>query len=508
MISRSLKQISSLSVSTVFSRILGLLRDVLLFSALGSGMVSSAFIIAFTIPNLFRRMLGEGALSSAFVPVFEEVRSKNEPSAFNLLNQTLSRILLYFGGIIGVMIVIVWVLTHTLSLPQNWEIAFPMLQFLLPYALLICLAAILTAALNCLGQFFLPSLSPILLNLCMIGAILIGSRILNKTDLQVAHLICLGVLFGGIVQFLLPFGLALLKKWKPRLRIDKSPEISEVGKLFATATVGAAILQINLLVSRLIAFQISDEAVSQLYVASRIVELPLGLFTVAIYTVLFPKLSRSFAEKKTSEFSNILKEGFLAMTLISLPCAIGIGMLATPILSMLFQWGNYSVQDVMATSPILAIYAACIPFYSYTALFTRAFHAEKDMKLPVVISGYSMGLNILLSLALIQPFGVKGLAIANLSTSVAQFGALSYFWLKHHKPPNSLSFLPPLSKILVSNLFLIATVAFGIHYTSSFSMNASKWQLSVSLISIIGISAAVYFTVGLVFKLHKYLPKN
>lgn len=355
MFSKSLKQISWLSFSTTGSRILGLVRDAAFFSSFGNSVISSAFIMAFTIPNLFRRLLGEGALASAFLPVFTQENKRGKAHAMVLLNQTLTRLLLYFGSSILLAILILTGITKLFTLPESWMITLPMTQLLLPYALIICIAAILTAALNCLGKFFIPSFSPILLNLCMIGSLIVGNLIFRQSSNQLAYTLCFGVLLGGFLQLFLPAIQMFRNGWKPGVDNSLTEPLQLVKTLFLTATGGAAIVQINVLVTRLIAYQLSDEAVSQLYMASRLTELPLGVFSVAIYTVLFPMLARFVAENNPIGFAQTCRNGTIMMLGITIPSAIGLSMLSEPILSVLFEWGRYSARDVLETTPVLSL---------------------------------------------------------------------------------------------------------------------------------------------------------
>jgi putative peptidoglycan lipid II flippase len=422
--SKSLRQISSLSLSTAVSRVLGLIRDALFFSSLGTGVLASAFLIAFTLPNLFRRLLGEGALSSAFIPLFTKARTIDMEDGFRLLNQTLSRMLLFFGGGIVVIVALLMLLQKSGSLGEKWDITLPLIALLLPYAVLICLAAIVTAALNVLHKFFIASLSPILLNVAMILTLALGVTKWGSASMSLVWALCIGVLVGGILQLLLPVAQLLRCGWKPAFDWSHSQELARMRTLFLTATGGAAILQINLLVSRLIAYQHSDEAVSQLYLASRLTELPLGVFAVAIYTVLFPLLSRHAASGDRAAFTETHHQGILLTLGITLPAAAGLALLAHPIIALLFQRGAFNAADVDACAPVLAIYAFSIPVFSLVALLTRVFHAQQDMATPVRIAALTLVVNIGLSIMLMIPFGVKGLASATLLSAMVQWIAL------------------------------------------------------------------------------------
>ena len=506
MFTKSLKQISTLSISTTGSRILGLLRDAAFFSSFGNSIYSSAFIMAFTIPNLFRRLLGEGALASAFIPVFSQENNAGKTRAMALLNQTLTRLFLYFGAAILIAILLLSGVSRLFTLSESWSIAMPMTQLLLPYALIICLAAILTASLNCLGKFFIPSFSPILLNISMIGSLIIGNLLFPESIVHIAYVLCFGVLLGGLLQLLLPMVQMFCNGWTPQLNLQYTDALDQVKTLFFTATGGAAILQINVLITRLIAYQLSDEAVSQLYMASRLTELPLGVFSVAIYTVLFPLLARYIAENNTPRFGETCRNGTILMLGITIPSAVGLYLLAQPILTVLFEWGRYSASDVKETAPILAIYSISIPFYSLIAYFTRVFHATRNMKTPVRISLVALIVNIALSIGLMIPFGVKGLAWANVCTAFIQLILLAYCLITSNRDLGIGTMMLPTLAILVSALVMAVFVVFLSHVFDLNTLHGNRLLLILRLLTVMGGAAVIYFVSAWLLRLKRYLP--
>lgn len=507
MFSKSLRQIATLSISTTGSRILGLGRDVLFFSSFGNNVFSSAFIIAFTIPNLFRRLLGEGALSSAFLPIFTKEMQKGNSSAMVLLNQTLTRLLLYFGGSVLVGMSMLFAVSHWAILPESWSIALPMIQLLLPYAPIICIAAIFTASLNCMGKFVIPSFSPILLNLCMIAALILGNLVFKQNSHQLAYTLSFGVLTGGGMQLLLPALQMAANGWRPKLDVSQSAALAQVKLLFLTATGGAAIVQVNVLITRLIAYQLSGEAVSQLYMASRLTELPMGVFSVAIYTVLFPMLARFSAEKNKSAFAETCRNGILMMLAITIPSTIGLAMLSKPILSVLFEWGRFTHNDVLATAPILSVYAISIPLYSLIAYFTRIFHARQNMRTPVKVSFLSLGINVFLSITLMIPFGVVGLAWANVLTSFIQTIVLAGYLNSQNSNLHVYKLLIPFIKIAGASLVMAISILWALEMTQINTTQMSRLMM-VLLLGITIVSAAViYFLLSWLFGLKRYLMK-
>ncbi len=413
-----LRNISVVALATTGSRVLGLVRDILLFALLGVGPVSSAFILAFTLPNLFRRLLGEGALSSAFIPVLAEVREIEGRSAgFALLNAVLIRLAWVLVGIVAIGWILLSQIDWLPDLPERYYLGAELTRILLPYVALICLAAIIGAALNVERRFLSPALSAIWLNLAMIGALAIGAMLpAEQMDGRVLWL-CGGVLVGGLFQLGVPaFDLAL-RGWRPSLAITSPPRLDRVFELLLPGLAGAAIFQINILVSRLLAFSLNDDASGILYLASRLVELPLGIFSIAVSTVLFPELARLRATSHGREFAHTYNYGLRLIFLVTLPAGIGLAALSEPILTVLFAWGRFGGEEVSATIWPLVISACGVPFYAWMGLCIRGFHAVQDMKTPVRFGVLNLVLNLLLSLVLMKPFGASGLALANVLAS-------------------------------------------------------------------------------------------
>lgn len=415
----SFKQIGVVSLFTVASRILGLLRDIFVFAALGAGIWNSAFILAFTLPNLFRRLLGEGALTSALVPVFIGVlESEGRQSAFSFFNQLVFRLCLILVGTVGAGMALLFLLGQSGFLPARWDLGAELAIVLLPYMIFICLAAMLSAGLQCLGRFATAAATPVLLNLCMIAALGLGLAS-GATERGTVHLLCGGVLMGGLLQMLLPGADFLRQGWRPQFVRGASASLSRLWELFLPGLMGAAILQINILVSRLLAFSLDASSVSFLYLASRLMELPLGVFTIAVVTVYFPLLSRLSAEANPGGFRRSFSEGLRLILAITVPAGVGLAVLGEPILK-LFQWGAFAADDVGATLPLLIIYGCGLPFYSVATFATRGLHANQDMVTPVRIAGLCLLSNAVLGVILMQFLGAVGLALGNVLSALFQ----------------------------------------------------------------------------------------
>ncbi|MGK0309833.1 MAG: putative peptidoglycan lipid II flippase [Lentimonas sp.] len=416
---KDIKNIVVVSMSTVGSRIFGLGRDVLIFSALGASKWNDAFILALTLPNLFRRLLGEGALTSAIIPVFSDVLGQSgRPRAFNFLNQVLVRLLfILIALVVGGMVLLVLLVRGGL-LSERWSMGAELAVVLLPYMLFICLAAIVSTGLNLVGRFAVAASTPMLLNIAIIGSLLIGMWVETEPG-KIVYWLCGGVLFGGFLQLTVPACDLAYQGWRPRLGERLQTEMSELWKLLVPGLLGAAILQVNILVSRLLAYSLDESAVSVLYLASRLMELPLGIFTFAVATVFFPMLARAISDRDNRSFANSFTQAMRLVISISLPAGIGLIILGEPILE-LFRLGAFSRENVAQTVPLVAIYGFGLPFYSVATIATRGLHACKDMRSPVRVAGLCLLVNLISGVVLMQFLGASGLAIGNVLAAIIQ----------------------------------------------------------------------------------------
>lgn len=419
--SRSFKNILIVSLSTVGSRVAGLLRDVVVFALLGTGLVNSAFITAFTLPNLFRRLLGEGALTSAVVPVFsEEMERGGREAAYGLLNRVLSRLAVVLAALVAGLMGVCELARGAEWLPEKWQVAAGLAVGLMPYLLMVCLAAILAAALNMVGKFGLAALSQVWLNLSMIVGIGVFGQIYGESAEERVWWLCGGVLVGGALQAVLPCVGLKRAGWRWQWDFSPSPALRQVFALFLPGMLGAAVMQLNTTISRFLAYSLDDRAVSVLYLANRLVELPLGVFVVAVSTVFFPDMARFAARGEREAFAHRFQQGVRLILAITIPAALGLALLAEPILRTLFEYGAFQAADVRATATLLVAFAAALPFYGYATMATRAFHSLRDMRFPMRVAVWNLVLNIGLSLLLMQWLGALGLALANGLASAVQ----------------------------------------------------------------------------------------
>lgn len=425
---KNLKSILTVSVSTLGSRILGLFRDVFVYAQLGLSSTNSAFILAFTLPNLFRRLFGEGALSSALIPVLtDENLQKGPGGGFQLLNRTLTRLLVVLLVLCLLFAGVVFIPLSTGMIDESrFGEAARLGLMLFPYVIPICLAALIAGTLQVLGRFFTPAITPIFLNIFMIAALAGPALWFGETPFEKALWLSLGVLAGGVVQLLLPAIDLYRRGWRPAFDFSGDESLRKLQSLFFPALAGAAILQINILVSRTLAFFLDGDAVALLYLAARLVELPLGIFAIAAATVLFPEFSRLASTNDNPGLRRSYRHGSALVASITLPAFIGLALLGDIILRAVFAWGVFDPRDAALAAPVLAIFAVGLPFYAQSALLSRAHQARKDMKTPVRVAGWVLLANFVLSVVLMIPFGVHGLAAANSLAAVIQVALLQH----------------------------------------------------------------------------------
>jgi putative peptidoglycan lipid II flippase len=490
---KNIKNIVVVSMSTIGSRVLGLSRDMLIFAALGASRWNDAFILALTLPNLFRRLLGEGALASAVVPVFSDVLQQSGITrAFNFLNQVLLRllvtlILLVLGGIFLLILLIQWDF-----FPERWLLGIKLSVVLLPYMIFICLAAIVSTGLNLVGRFAAAASTPMLLNISMIGSLLIGMWLESEPG-EIIYWLCGGVLFGGFLQLTVPVCDLAYQGWHLRLGERLQVELSELWKLLVPGLLGAAILQVNILISRLLAYSLDESSVSILYLASRLMELPLGIFTFAVATVFFPMLARAVSDKDDMAFANSFIQGMRLVISISLPAGVGLIILREPIME-LFRWGEFSGENVSKTVPLIAIYGFGLPFYSAATIATRGLHACKDMKSPVRIAGVCLIVNLISGVLLMQFLGASGLAIGNVLAAIVQSIFLWRALVKNRSELTEIPLYDAVFKILCAGVLMGLFCVIGDQTLQGFNLTGKEYALA-NVCFVIPLCAVLYFVI-------------
>jgi putative peptidoglycan lipid II flippase len=412
----------SVAWATVLSRIGGLFRDIVIFALLGLSPWNGAFLFAFTVPNLFRRLFGEGALTSAMIPIYADTFPKKPPEAHRLLNAILTRLTLALLISIGIFALCVAGLWPFLGISGTRALGLTVL--LSPYLICACVAAMLCGALNVENTFGWPALTAFFLNAAILIFGLVGFFFGKERPLPCVLLLCAGVLAGGGLQVLIPWRMLRGKGWKWHAERLPTESTGQLWELFLPAVLGAAVAQINTTLSRILAYCFTPDGISTLYLSSRLTELPLGIFVFAITSVAFPSLSKAAAGGDFTTFSESYRGAQRGILMITIPAALGLICLGKPILQLLFQWGNFSEGDVSRVLPVLCASAVGILFYALGAIAIRAFHARQDMQTPLRIGIINMVTNLFLTVSFLVPFGVTGIAAANSLAALFQWHLL------------------------------------------------------------------------------------
>ncbi|MDQ6963449.1 MAG: murein biosynthesis integral membrane protein MurJ, partial [Mariprofundales bacterium] len=405
---------------TMLSRLFGFVRDILLARLLGAGPLADAFFIAFKIPNFFRRMLAEGTLTVALIPVLSQQRQIDEGEAHRFLDAlaTLLLTLLLTLSLLGVLLMPWLLLIFAPGFhdePDRWQQTLLLSRWMFPYLALISLAAMGWAVLNGYRRFAVAAASPALLNLALIFSALVVAPSMHNPALALAF----GVLAGGVLQLAIQIPALQKIGWRPRISLHwNQPAIRQTMKLFFPALMGIAAVQLNILIGTILATLLATGAVSYLYYADRIVQLPLALFGIAMGAALLPSLSSLLAAGDRAGAQQQLQQGLGWLTWIALPATIGILFLAQPIIITLFMHGKFGYYDAIATAHTLQAYAiGLIPFCWAKVLGTACF-ASMDAKAPMRYAVISMVVNVILALLLMQSWQWVGLALATSLASV------------------------------------------------------------------------------------------
>lgn len=421
------------SIMTMLSRVLGLVRDVVIAALAGATAHADAFFVAFKIPNFLRRLFAEGAFSQAFVPVLSEVQATR---SLEDVQQLVNRVCGLLGSIliavttlavIGAPLLTALFAPGFLADSAKYALTVDMIRITFPYLFFISMAGFIGAILNSYQRFAVPAFTPVILNITLIVAALWGAQFFTDPVFALAW----GVFVAGALQFLfqLPFLVKLHLLPKPELK-PKDQDVKKILLLMVPALFGVSVSQINLLLDTVLASFLPTGSVSWLYYSDRLVELPLGVFAIAISTVILPSLSRKFATADNNYFAKTLDWAVRMILFISVPASVALFILATPILITLFHYGAMTERDVeMASLSLKAYTLGLIPFMLIKVL-APGFYARQDTKTPVKIGIIAMVANMVFNIALVVPLhfyyqvGHAGLALATVLSAVLNAGLL------------------------------------------------------------------------------------
>jgi len=428
---------------TLVSRLTGLVRDGALAATMGMSAVSDAFFLAFLVPNLFRRLFGEGALTAALVPIYSEWLERDRAVARQLASAIL--LLLAVGlGVITLLCEAALFAALQWTTSQDTALALKLMMIMLPYMPLVCGVAVIGGVLQVHKRFGVPAAVPVVLNGCMIGAAALAAW-QGESAHRAAFWIAGGVVVAGVLQLAL-LVLALLRVERITFALrDAGAQVKRVLWLMLPMALGLAVFQVNTLMDGLIAFFLSPKdgsteplrllgltlaypcevgAVAALQWSQRLYQFPLGVFGIAIATAIFPALARAAAKTAGAnageDFMHTLRQGMRLTVFIALPASAGLMIVGLPLARLIYQHGRFELDDAQRVALILTGYAASVWAYSMTHVLTRAYHARQDAKTPLRITLITVVCNLALNLVLIWPFGALGLALSTATTAVLQ----------------------------------------------------------------------------------------
>lgn len=427
------KKTSTVSLMTLTSRVLGFVRDVLAAQIFGVNASVDAFYVAFKIPNFMRNLFAEGSFSQAFVPVLAEYRQQR---SIGEVKEFVSHMAGVFGSLLLLISVLGVVLAPLLILifgpgldPYRYDLATTMLRITFPYIMLISLTAFTGAILNCYGRMAVPAFTPALLNIALIATAFGITHWFNVPIMAQAW----GIILGGILQ--LGFQLPFLKRLGllPWPRFDwHDPGVQRVLKLMLPALFGASVGQLSLLLNTIFASFLKVGSVTWLYNSERLAYFPLGVFGVALATVVLPQLSRQHAAAETAEsFASTVDWGVRCNLIIGIPASLTMLILAGPLVTTLFQYGKFTPFDVLMTRESVIAYSVGLQAFMLVKVLATAFYAKQDIRTPVKVAVTTIVVNTILNATLIFPLAHAGLALA--SSLGSWFNTLVLFWLLHRR---------------------------------------------------------------------------
>lgn len=465
-----------IAMLTVVSRVFGMLRDMAFAYFLGAGLMMDIWVIAFKIPNLARRIFGEGAATSSFIPVYSDQLKKNPVRAMTLAHTVVTVIVVLLTGVVLAGLVILWYLHRYHAPLESTRLMFVLAALMLPYMTMICAEAILGGILNTHRHFAAPAAAPIVLNIVNIGTLCLGGWILGLTPEQHVFLLAFGVLLAGTIQVgmqIVPMyrlGLTLRPAWEIR-----SDAFKQILWLMGPMILGMAVTQLNTLADDVIAKSLSGSlekgeffilfgrhirypvwagSVSSLFYTQRLYQFPLGVFGISLATAIFPVMSDAAASKDYAKLSKTTIDGLHAALFLALPSTVGLILVARPLVGAIYQHGRFTSEDTQLAAGVLVCYALGLSGYFIQQILPRTFYAMKDSKVPARTAAVAVILNIFLNLTLIWPMGVGGLALSTALCSYVQVGIM--LWLLSRKYNLNLSegFWPIFLKTVFGTLLM------------------------------------------------------
>lgn len=489
-----LRSIATVGGLTMVSRLFGFVRDILIAAILGAGLAADAFFVAFKLPNLFRRLFAEGAFAAAFVPLFPgKLEANGRDDARRFAEEAFSLLFVILAVVvalaeIGMPLLIRIIAPGFLDEPEKFDLAVVLTRITFPYLLFISLVALLAGVLNSLGRFAAAAATPVMMNICLIGFIVLATPFLPSPG----HALAWGVATAGVVQLVWLYvacvreGMAL-RLLKPRV----TPDLRVLYRRILPIAIGAGIYQINLVIDMIIASLLPSGSISYLFFADRVTQLPLGVIGVAVGTALLPMLSRQVRAGEAEAALHSQNRSIEFSLLLTVPAAVALALIAQPIVTVLFERGAFAPAETAATAAALAVYAWGLPAYVLVKALAPGFFAREDTRTPVKISVAAMVVNVALSLALIGPLLHVGIAAATAVSSWLNAGLLAWVLWRRGELVVDRRLKTRLPRTVLASAVMGGTLL-GAHGAMAGLFEATQAERIAALAALVGIGLVVF----------------
>ena len=502
--SQMLKSSGATAMATMVSRVLGLVREIVYARFMAVGWIADAFLFAFAIPNHFRRLLGEGALTATFIPQFKQKeKTEGEAAMWHAANAVISGLIVAASAIVLLGIIAISLVLWLVEIRDGGTLLMlKLLRIMLPYLLLVCFAAICMGMLNARGHFFIPALGSALLNVVMIASVFwIAPRMGAEKSQQVFGL-AIGVLIAGLAQA--AFQLPLLRREGFRYRWVtpwRNETVRQVVKQMVPGMIGVAAFQFNVLLANSFAFVVGDGIVSSFTFAVRLMELPQGVFGISLATYLLPTLSGLAAEKKYPEFRTTLRDATGYLIFINLLAALFLFILAEPMVRLLFEHGAFTAENTPSVATALMPLAPGLIAFSLVNIFARSFYALNDVGTPMRISIFCLVLNALLTLPLVWFFKQAGMGTANTISGICNLALLAFALRKKLKTLEMSSLRKQLGALLAAGAAAAVMTWGTVHLWQRYIGHANLWQRLGEVFVPMILGTLLYFAVAFAFRI-------
>ena len=502
--SKMLKASGAMAAATLTSRVLGMVREMVYYHFMGIGWVNDAFQYAFTIPNLFRRLLGEGALTAAFIPIFKEKeKTHGEIEMWRAANAVISGLIIAASVVIAVVMIGISLALEVHQFSESRELTLRLLRVMFPYMLLVCLAAAMMGMLNARGHFFIPAMGATMLNIVMISSVYFLAPHMGHELSQQVFALAIGVLAAGAAQA--AFQMPTL--WRNGFRYRwvapwKNETVQRVVRQMIPGTIGVAAFQINVALVQGVGLFAGAGIVSSFNGAVRLMELPQGMFGISLATYLLPTLSGLATDKNYPEFRTTLKHGLASLMFLNLIASVLLVVLAEPIVRLLFEHGDkFTAVATARVSFALMCLAPGLVAFSTVNILARAFYALGDTKTPMKISLFCLTINFTAACILMKPLQEGGPGIANTFTSLINVGLLLFVLRKKLGKLEMQSLRETLRPLLLATI-LAGVIAWGGWNFWELTLGHATIALKIGAVFVpAGIAGTIYWLIALLCKI-------